>query len=194
MFLPGTHTTCPACHGKRYKPDILEVQWNGRTIADILALTVDEALEVFAEEPRILRSVEFARPRPGLPSLGQGSRSPRVATQRIKLASEMQRGSSHKHSLYLLDEPTTGLHPADVDLLLAQLRRLVDDGATVVVVEHDLRVVAQADHVIDVGPGAGDEGGQILATGTPAAVAQQGVQPDSRSVTAQALAERAGLN
>ena len=105
----------------------------------------------------------------------------------------MQRGSSRKHSLYLLDEPTTGLHPADVDLLLAQLRRLVDDGATVVVVEHDLRVVAQADHIIDVGPGAGDEGGQILATGTPAAVAQQGTDPDSRSVTAQVLAERAGL-
>ncbi len=101
--------------------------------------------------------------------------------------------SSRKHSLYLLDEPTTGLHPADVDLLLTQLRRLVDDGATVVVIEHDLRVVAQADHVIDIGPGAGDEGGQILATGTPAAVSQQGLRPDSRSVTARVLAERAGL-
>ncbi|TYR20540.1 excinuclease ABC subunit UvrA [Corynebacterium urealyticum] len=195
VFLPGTYTTCPACHGKRYKPEILEVQWNGRSIADILALTVDEALEVFAEEPRILRSIKFLHAL-GLGYLRLGQGSPELSggeAQRIKLASEMQRGSSHKHSLYLLDEPTTGLHPADVDLLLAQLRRLVDDGATVVVVEHDLRVVAQADHVIDVGPGAGDEGGQILATGTPAAVAQQGMQPDSRSVTAQVLADRAGL-
>ena len=159
VFLPGTYTTCPACHGKRYKPEILEVQWNGRSIADILALTVDEALEVFAEESKILRSVEFLHAL-GLGYLRLGQGSPELSggeAQRIKLASEMQRGSSRKHSLYLLDEPTTGLHPADVDLLLAQLRRLVDDGATVVVVEHDLRVVAQADHIIDVGPGAGDE-------------------------------------
>ena len=143
----------------------------------------------------ILRSVEFLHAL-GLGYLRLGQGSPELSggeAQRIKLASEMQRGSSRKHSLYLLDEPTTGLHPADVDLLLAQLRLLVEDGATVVVVEHDLRVVAQADHVIDVGPGAGDEGGQILATGTPAALAQQGVQPDSLSVTAQVLAERAGL-
>lgn len=196
VFLPGTYTTCPVCHGKRYKPEILEVQWGGRSIADILALTVDEALEVFAEEPRILRSVEFLHAL-GLGYLRLGQGSPELSggeAQRIKLASEMQRGSSRKNSLYLLDEPTTGLHPADVDLLLTQLRRLVDDGATVVVVEHDLRVIAQADHIIDVGPGAGDEGGQILATGTPAAVAQHALHSDSRSVTAQVLADRAGIS
>ena len=105
------------------------------------------------------------------------------------MASEIQRSATRKGTLYVMDEPTTGLHPADVDLLLAEVRRLVADGATAVIVEHDLRVIAQADHMIDVGPGAGAAGGRIMAQGTPAQVAQTGEQ----SATGRCLAQRAGL-
>lgn len=191
VFLPGTYTTCPVCHGKRYKEEILEVQWQDYSIADVLALTVDEAVEVFADEPRILRSVAALQAL-GLGYLRLGQGSPELSggeAQRIKLASEIQRSATRKGTLYVMDEPTTGLHPADVDLLLAEVRRLVADGATAVIVEHDLRVIAQADHMIDVGPGAGAAGGRIMAQGTPAQVAQTGEQ----SATGRCLAQRAGL-
>lgn len=177
VFLPGSYTTCPDCHGARYNDETLEVTWHDRTIADILDLTVDEAAEVFADEPRILRAVETLQA-VGLGYLRLGQGAPELSggeAQRIKLATELQRSRNSRrgHTVYLLDEPTTGLHPADIQLLVTELNNLVDAGQTVIVVEHDLPVIAQADRVIEMGPGAGAEGGQIVADGTPAELADQ---------------------
>ena len=172
MFLPGTYAVCEACGGARYAPDTLEVRWNGLSIADVLALTVDDAAAVFEGERGIARSIAALRD-VGLGYLRLGQPATELSggeAQRIKLASELQR-ARRGHVLYVLDEPTTGLHPADVDLLLALLHRLVDGGHSVVVVEHDMDVAASADHVIDLGPGGGDEGGTIVVAGTPAEVA-----------------------
>ncbi len=172
MFLPGTYATCDACGGSRYAPETLEVTWQGRSIADVLALTVDDAATVFANERTIARSIAALRD-VGLGYLRLGQPATELSggeAQRIKLASELQRARRGR-VLYVLDEPTTGLHPADVELLLALLHRLVDAGHTVVVVEHDMDVAASADHVIDLGPGGGDDGGRIVVAGTPADVA-----------------------
>lgn len=185
VFLPGSYAVCPECHGSRYTPETLEVAWSGRNIGQILDLTVREALEFFAEDARVLRAVR-ALDAVGLGYLTLGQPATELSggeAQRIKLATELQR-APRGHTLYLLDEPTTGLHPADTDLLVAELNRLVDQGNTVVAVEHDLRVVAQADHVIDLGPGAGAEGGRIVAQGAPAQVAQ-----DPGSITGAWLAK-----
>jgi excinuclease ABC subunit A len=173
LFMPSVYAPCPQCHGARYNPETLEVHWNGRSIAEVLGMTVDEAAAFFAAE------AQLARPLAVLQAIGLGYlRLGQPATelsggeaQRIKLATELQR-AGRSSTLYVLDEPTTGLHPADVDRLLRQLHSLVDDGHTVVLVEHDMRVAAQADWVIDVGPGAGEEGGRIVAAGTPDAVAR----------------------
>jgi excinuclease ABC subunit A len=148
------------------------VRWNDLTIADVLGLTVDEAAAVFSGERGIARSIAALRD-VGLGYLRLGQPAPELSggeAQRIKLAAELQR-ARRGHVLYVLDEPTTGLHPADVDRLVDLLHRLVDAGSTVVVVEHDMDVVANADHVIDLGPGGGDEGGRLVAHGTPADVA-----------------------
>ena len=173
LFMPSVYAPCPTCHGQRYNAKTLEVEWNGRSIAQVLAMTVEEALAFFAEEPVVQRPLQLLRDI-GLGYLRLGQPATELSggeAQRIKLATELQR-SQHGNSLYVLDEPTTGLHPADVDKLMAQLHGLVDAGNTVVVVEHDLRVVADADWVIDVGPGAGEQGGQIVATGTPERVSR----------------------
>lgn len=173
IFLPGSYATCPVCHGARYAPETLEVTWHGLSIADVLALSVADAREVFADDARISRALD-ALAAIGLGYLTLGQSATELSggeAQRIKLATELQR-AARGHSLYLLDEPTVGLHPADVDLLVGELSRLVDAGSTVVVVEHDPRVIAQADHVIDLGPGAGERGGRVVATGTPAQVAE----------------------
>ncbi len=191
MFLPGSYTTCPDCHGARYNPETLEVTWHGYTVADILDLTVAEAREVFAGEPPVAGALA-ALHAVGLDYLRLGQGAPELSggeAQRIKLATELQRSTRTRRrtpTVHLLDEPTTGLHPADVDLLVTELRRLVADGDTVVVVEHDLRVVAGADRVIDLGPGAGAAGGRVVADGTPAQVAASG------TATGRALAEAAG--
>jgi excinuclease ABC subunit A len=172
VFLPGTFTPCPDCHGARYAPETLDVTWNGLTIAEVLDLSVREAREVFASEARVMRALD-ALVAIGLGYLTLGQSATELSggeAQRIKLATELQR-TARGHTAYLLDEPTSGLHPADVDLLVAELNRLVDGGSSVIVVEHDMRVVAQADHVIDLGPGAGEDGGRIIAEGTPAQVA-----------------------
>ncbi|MGP5626173.1 excinuclease ABC subunit A [Brachybacterium alimentarium] len=174
VFLPGSYATCPRCHGTRYGPETLEVRWEGLTIADVLELSVARAREVFAGDPRISRALD-ALAAIGLGYLTLGQPATELSggeAQRIKLATELQR-SVRGHSLYLLDEPTSGLHPADVDLLVSELNRLVDAGQTVVVVEHDQRVIAQSDHVIDMGPGAGDKGGRIVAQGAPATIADE---------------------
>ncbi|MBF4546835.1 excinuclease ABC subunit UvrA [Corynebacterium afermentans subsp. lipophilum] len=188
VFLPGSYTTCPDCGGARYNDETLEVTWEGLTIAEVLELTVDEAADVFADEPKILRAVETLQA-VGLGYLRLGQGAPELSggeAQRIKLATELQRSRNSRrgHTVYLLDEPTTGLHPADVSLLVQELNSLVDAGQTVIVVEHDLSVIAQADRVIEMGPGAGAEGGQIVATGTPAELAERD------TATGKVLAER----
>ena len=173
LFLPSVYTPCPVCSGARYNAKTLEITIRDQTIADVLAMTVDVAWEFFADEPQLQRALGVVR-EVGLGYLRLGQPATELSggeAQRIKLATELQR-SSRGHTLYILDEPTTGLHPADVERLVAQLDRLVDAGHTVIVVEHDMRVVAGSDWVIDVGPGAGDEGGEIVATGKPAEVAR----------------------
>jgi excinuclease ABC subunit A len=172
LFLPGTYATCPACQGARYSDETLEVRYRGRTIADVLAMTVDEASEFLADVAAAARSLTTLR-EVGLGYLRLGQPATELSggeAQRIKLASELQR-PRRGHTLYVLDEPTTGLHPADVDLLDRQLHRLVDAGNTVVVAEHDMRMVAGADWVIDLGPGAGSDGGRVVAAGPPKKVA-----------------------
>jgi len=172
LFLPGAYSPCPTCHGARYNPETLEVRYHGRSVAEVLALTVDEAAGFFADVPAVARSLRtLAEVGLGYLTLGQpATELSGGEAQRIKLATELQR-ARRGHTLFLLDEPTTGLHPADVDLLMRLLHSLVDAHNTVVVVEHDLSVVAGADHVIDLGPGGGDQGGRIVAVGTPAEVA-----------------------
>ncbi|HSR64405.1 MAG TPA: excinuclease ABC subunit A, partial [Xanthomonadaceae bacterium] len=173
LFLPSVYAPCPACHGARYDPRTLEVRWRGRNIAEVLAMTVEEALAFFADEPAVQRPLALLQAI-GLGYLRLGQPATELSggeAQRIKLATELQR-AQRGDALYVLDEPTTGLHPADVDRLMAQLHGLVDAGNTVVVVEHELRVVVDADWVIDVGPGAGEEGGRIVVEGPPAVVAK----------------------
>ncbi|WIE65632.1 excinuclease ABC subunit UvrA [Curtobacterium sp. MCLR17_036] len=172
LFLPGSWAPCPECHGSRYTAETLEVRWNGASIADVLGMTVDEAAPFLASLPAAARGLETMR-EVGLGYLRLGQPAPELSggeAQRIKLATELQRARTG-HTLYLLDEPTTGLHPADVELLTAQLARLTDAGNTVVVVEHAMDVVAGADHVVDMGPGGGEAGGRVVAAGTPDEVA-----------------------
>ncbi|HET6877368.1 MAG TPA: excinuclease ABC subunit UvrA [Jatrophihabitans sp.] len=172
LFLPGTYSPCPVCSGARYNPETLEVRYRGRSVADVLGMTVDEANAFFADDAAVARSLRAVR-EVGLGYLTLGQPAIELSggeAQRIKLASELQR-PRRGHTLYVLDEPTTGLHPADVELLMTQLHALVDAGNTVVVIEHDMDVVARADHVIDLGPGGGDDGGRVVVSGTPAEVA-----------------------
>lgn len=173
LFLPSTYAPCPDCGGARYNPETLQVAYRGRNIAQVLDLTVEGAAEFFADTPAVARSLG-ALLDVGLGYLRLGQPATELSggeAQRIKLASELQRGR-RGHTLYLLDEPTTGLHPADVEVLMRQLHGLVDAGHTVVVVEHDMSVVAGADWVIDLGPGGGDAGGRIVAASPPAGVAR----------------------
>ncbi|MBY8881203.1 excinuclease ABC subunit UvrA [Actinacidiphila acidipaludis] len=172
LFLPGTYAPCPTCEGARYNAETLEVTYRRRNIAEVLAMSVDEAAGFLTDVPAATRSLRTLR-EVGLGYLRLGQPATELSggeAQRIKLATELQR-ARQGHTLYLLDEPTVGLHPADVALLLRQLHQLVDAGNTVVVVEHDLDTVATADWVIDLGPGGGDAGGRIVAAGTPADVA-----------------------
>lgn len=172
LFLPSVYTPCPTCHGSRYNEKTLEITYHDKNIAQVLALTVDEAFDFFESEPQINRALDVVR-QVGLGYLRLGQPATELSggeAQRIKLATELQR-AQNGNTLYILDEPTTGLHPSDVDNLLVQLNKLVDQGNTVIVIEHDMHVVANSDWVIDVGPGAGDEGGQIVVSGPAATVA-----------------------
>ncbi|WP_028616581.1 MULTISPECIES: excinuclease ABC subunit UvrA [Pseudomonas] len=176
LFMPSVYAPCPTCHGARYNPETLSVTWQGLTIAQVLGLTVEQAVDVFAEQPSVLRPLLVLRDI-GLGYLRLGQPATELSggeAQRIKLATELQR-NARGATLYVLDEPTTGLHPRDVDRLLSQLNHLVDAGHTVVVVEHEMRVVAQSDWVIDIGPGAGDLGGKVVVSGTPQKVAKSKV-------------------
>jgi excinuclease ABC subunit A len=173
IFLPSTYAPCPTCKGARYNEQTLQITYRGKNIAEVLAMTVDDAAEFFADVPAAARSLTTLQ-QVGVGYLRLGQPATELSggeAQRIKLASELQR-TARGHVLYVLDEPTSGLHPADVEVLLRQLHRLVDNGHTVVVVEHDMDVVATADWVIDLGPGGGDAGGRIVATGPPEKVAR----------------------
>ncbi len=185
LFLPTVHAPCSTCGGTRYNPDTLEIQLHGHTIADVLALSVNDARVLFADDADVARHLD-ALLDVGLGYLPLGQSATELSggeAQRVKLASELRR-AQHGDTLYLLDEPTSGLHPSDTDRLLVHLQHLVDAGNTVVMVEHDMRVVAQADWVIDMGPGAGDLGGTVVAQGTPRSVASA-----SGSTTASYLAK-----
>ena len=173
LFMPSVYAPCPTCHGARYNEATLTVAWNGRNIADVLRMTVEDACDFFAGELVVLRPLQLLR-EIGLGYLRLGQPATELSggeAQRIKLATELQR-SQRGRTLYVLDEPTTGLHAADADRLMVQLQRLVDMGNTVVMIEHDMRMVAQADWVIDMGPGAGGAGGRLVATGDPKTVAK----------------------
>ncbi len=186
LFLPGMYGPCPTCDGARYNAETLEVTYAGKTIAEVLAMSVDEAGEFLADSPGASRSLATLR-EVGLGYLRLGQPATELSggeAQRIKLATELQR-ANRGHALYVLDEPTSGLHPQDVALLVRQLHRLVAAGNTVVVVEHDLDVIATADWVIELGPGGGDQGGTVVATGPPADVVN-----NPHSVTATYLARR----
>ncbi len=184
LFLPSVYAPCPVCHGARYNEETLEIKVREKSIADVLRMTVDAACEFFADEPQVLRSLIVLR-EVGLGYIRLGQPATELSggeAQRIKLATELQR--IHRgDTLYVLDEPTTGLHPSDVDKLMAQLDGLVESGNTVIVVEHEMKVVAASDWVVDIGPGAGDEGGHIVAAGPPSEVANA-----SKSRTASYLA------
>jgi excinuclease ABC subunit A len=189
LFLPSVYAPCAVCRGTRYNAKTLEVQYRGKSIADVLALTVAEAAQFFAAEPAVRHSLEVLL-EVGLGYLRLGQPATELSggeAQRVKLATELQR-VSRGDSLYVLDEPTTGLHAADVDKLLKQIERLVAAGNTVIVVEHDMRVVARSDWVIDMGPGAGEEGGKIVVAGPPAVVAWE-----RSSRTAPYLSKALGL-
>ena len=173
LFMPSVYAPCPTCHGARYNEQTLRITWHDKNIAEVLGMTVDQAAAFFAEEAAVERPLRLLQAI-GLGYLRLGQPATELSggeAQRIKLATELQR-AQRGDTLYVLDEPTTGLHPADVDKLMTQLDGLVEAGNTVIVVEHELRVVAASDWVIDIGPGAGDEGGRIVASGTPAEVAR----------------------
>ncbi len=186
LFLPGTYAPCPTCRGARYNAETLEIEHRGKNVAEVLALSVDEAADFLADVPAAARSLTTLR-EVGLGYLRLGQPATELSggeAQRIKLATELQR-ARRGHALYLLDEPTSGLHPADIALLVRQLHRLVDAGNTVVLVEHDLDTIISADWVIDLGPGGGDGGGRVVATGTPEDVARAGESATARFLSAR---------
>ncbi len=172
LFLPSVYAPCPTCHGARYNAKTLEIEFQGKNIAQVLGMSVEQAAEFFSGESSLKNALGVLL-QVGLGYIRLGQPATELSggeAQRVKLATELQR-IGRGNTLYVLDEPTTGLHPADVERLMTQLESLVDAGNTVVVVEHDMRVIAGSDWVIDMGPGAGDEGGRVVTDGTPAQVA-----------------------
>ena len=183
LFLPSVYTPCPECHGSRYNPKVLEVGYKEKNIAEVLDMTVEEALVFFEDDPAIARGLNVAADL-GLAYLKLGQPATELSggeAQRIKLVTELQK-TQHSGTMYVLDEPTTGLHPADTDRLLRQLKNLAEAGSTVIVVEHDLQIIAQSDWVREIGPGAGSHGGRLVAAGTP-----QEFMTNKSSVTAPYL-------
>jgi excinuclease ABC subunit A len=171
LFLPSVYAPCPTCEGARYNADTLKITYKDRNIAEVLGMTVDEAHAFFEDQEAVARPLQVLR-EVGLGYLRLGQSATELSggeAQRIKLATELQR-ATRGGALYVLDEPTTGLHPLDADRLMAQLNRLVDAGNTVIMVEHTMRVAAGCDWVVDIGPGAGEAGGTIVAAGPPARV------------------------
>jgi excinuclease ABC subunit A len=172
-FLPPVYVTCEVCKGTRYNAETLEVKYKGKNIAEVLDMTVEEAYEFFKNIPSLERKLKLLLD-VGLGYLKLGQPAPTLSggeAQRIKLARELSKRDTGR-TLYLLDEPTTGLHSDDVKKLIKVLQRLVDKGNTVVVIEHNLDLIKSADCIIDLGPEGGDKGGEIVAVGTPEEVAQ----------------------
>jgi excinuclease ABC subunit A len=171
-FLPDVHVECEACKGKRYNRETLEVRYRGKSISDVLGMTVNEAVEFFDSFPKLKRIAKTLQD-VGLGYITLGQQSTTLSggeAQRVKLATELARVSTGQ-TFYVLDEPTTGLHFQDIQMLIDVLQRLVDQGNTVLVIEHNLDVLKVADHLIDLGPAGGQRGGRIVATGTPEEVA-----------------------
>jgi excinuclease ABC subunit A len=186
LFMPSVYAPCSTCHGARYNAKTLEISYQGKNIAEVLAMTVDGASEFFAEQPQVRHALTVLQ-EVGLGYLRLGQPATELSggeAQRIKLATELQR-NQRGNTLYVLDEPTTGLHPSDVQRLVTQLDGLVELGNTVIVVEHDLDVVAASDYVVDMGPGAGEAGGAVVVAGTPV-----DVSASARSRTALYLRRR----
>lgn len=171
-FLPDVYVPCEVCKGKRYNRETLEVRYKGKNISEVLDMTVDEAVDFFENQPKIYRRLlTLQEVGLGYVHLGQSSTTLSGGeAQRAKLAAELSKRSTGK-TLYILDEPTTGLHVADVHRLVDVLQKLVEAGNTVVVIEHNLDVIKVADHLIDLGPEGGDGGGEIVCAGTPEQVA-----------------------
>ena len=184
-FLPDVMVTCEVCHGKRYNRETLEVRYKGKSIADVLEMTVNQAVEFFENVPDILRKIKTIQD-VGLGYIKLGQPSTTLSggeSQRVKLATELSKKDTGR-TLYILDEPTTGLHFEDIRILMDVLQKLVDRGNTVVVIEHNLDVIKMADHIIDIGPEGGKAGGTICATGTPEQIAKS-----KNSFTAKFLKE-----
>jgi excinuclease ABC subunit A len=188
-FLPSSYVSCEDCHGSRYNAQTLEVLYNEKSIGDVMEMTIEEAAQFFSAHPKIARPLSLLVDT-GLGYLKLGQPSPTLSggeAQRLKLVTQLKRGVSRAaderirkmrkpgSTLYLLEEPTIGLHMADIELLLNVLHRLVDEGNTVIVIEHNLSVIAEADYIVDLGPEAGEAGGQVVACGTPEQVAKNRV-------------------
>jgi excinuclease ABC subunit A len=174
-FLPDVYVKCETCKGKRYNQETLEVTFKGHNISEVLAMTVDEASDVFSSIPSIRRKCEVLKS-VGLGYIHLGQSATTLSggeAQRVKLAAELSKRGTGQ-TLYILDEPTTGLHHEDVQMLLNVLNKLVEKGNTVVVIEHNPDVILAADHIIDLGPEGGDEGGEVVATGSPSEIMQCG--------------------
>lgn len=172
-FLPDVLVPCETCGGKRYNRETLEVRYKGKSIADVLDMTINQAVEFFQNIPSIISKIKVLQDI-GLGYIKLGQPSSTLSggeNQRVKLAAELSRRDTG-NTLFILDEPTTGLHFDDIRVLLGVLNRLVDKGNTVLVIEHNLDVICAADHVIDMGPGGGKNGGNIIVTGTPAQIAK----------------------
>jgi excinuclease ABC subunit A len=172
-FLPDVHVHCEECQGKRYNRETLEVRYKGKSINDVLEMTINHAVEFFENIPSILQKIRTIK-EVGLGYITLGQQSTTLSggeAQRVKLASELSKKDTGK-TLYILDEPTTGLHFEDVNVLLQVLQKLVNKGNSVIIIEHNMEVIKVADHIIDLGPEGGEKGGYILCKGTPEEVAK----------------------
>jgi excinuclease ABC subunit A len=173
-FLPDVQVHCEVCNGKRYNRETLEVRYKGKSINDVLEMTIDQAVEFFENIPAIVQKIKTLKD-VGLGYITLGQQSTTISggeAQRVKLAAELSKRDTGK-TLYILDEPTTGLHFEDVNVLLQVLQKLTDKGNTVLVIEHNMEVIKVADHIIDLGPEGGDKGGTIVCEGTPEEVARR---------------------